>query len=99
MYCSKKDWVALGFVMKVVGTTDNRSSGAAAGRLGFQPKTGNALQADEAGRFRQHFWSAEMARVGHNGGHKGCHAPAFLKTYLLPLMLGRESLAMAVGDR
>ena len=40
MFCSKKDWVALGFVVRVVGTTDNFWSGAAAGRLGFKPKKG-----------------------------------------------------------
>lgn len=89
VYCSKKDWVALGFVVRVVGTTDNPSSGAAAGRYGFQPKGPNALAQLEAARFRQHFWSPELAWTGHTGGHHGMFAPGFIQAYLLPLMAGR----------
>ena len=88
VYCSRKDWVALGFVMRVVGTTDNFWSGAAAGRLGFKPKKGSPLAAEEAARLRQHFWSEEVAWTGHDGGHHGMHAPEFVKAYLLPQMTG-----------
>ena len=50
VFCSKKDWVALGFVVKVVGTTDNFWSGSAAGRLGFKPKKTNGLAELETSR-------------------------------------------------
>lgn len=88
VYCSKKDWVALGFVIRVVGTTDNPTSGTAAGRHGFQPSGRTALNAQEAARLRQHFWSPEVAWTGHGGGHHGMFAPAFIQTYLMPLMTG-----------
>ena len=89
VFCSKKDWVALGFVVRVVGTTDNFWSGSAAGRLGFKPKKSTSLADIEAARLRQHFWSPELAWTGHTGGHHGVHAPTFVQTYLMPLMMGK----------
>ena len=89
VFCSKKDWVALGFVVRVVGTTDNFWSGSAAGRLGFKPRKGNALAELEEARLRQHFWTPEMAWTGHTGGHHGMFAPGFIRTYLMPLMAGK----------
>ena len=86
VFCSKKDWVALGFVVRVVGTTDRFWSGSAAGRYGFQAR---AAPAEAEGKLRQHFWTAEVAWTGHTGGHHGMHAPAFVQTYLLPLIEGR----------
>lgn len=90
VFCSRKDWVALGFVMHVVGTTDNFWSGAAAGRWGFQPKGSTKLADLEASRLRQHFWSPEVAWTGHTGGHHGMHAPGFIQAYLIPLMTGQQ---------
>ncbi len=89
VFCSKKDWVALGFVIRVVGTTDSFWSGSAAGRLGFQPKGSKKLEELEACRLRQHFWSPEVAWTGHTGGHHGVHAQGFIQAYLLPIMLGQ----------
>jgi hypothetical protein len=89
VFCSKKDWVALGFVVRVVGTTDNVWSGAAAGRWGFKPKGQKSLAELEATRLRQHFWTPEMAWTGHNGGHHGMHAPGFVQAYLMPLLIGK----------
>ena len=89
VFCSKKDWVALGFVVKVVGTTDNFWSGSAAGRLGFKPKKTNGLAELETSRLRQHFWSPDVAWTGNTGGHHGVHAPLFVQTYLMPLMKGK----------
>lgn len=88
VFCSTKDWVALGFVVRVVGTMDKFWSGAAAGRWGFQPKASGGLAELEASRLRQHFWSPELAWTGHLGGHHGVHAPGFVQAYLLPLMVG-----------
>lgn len=88
VFCSKKDWIALGFVTRVVGTTDNSWSGAAAGRHGFKPKGPQTLAPVEAARLRQHFWSPDVAWTGHTGGHHGMHAPGFVRAYLMPLMTG-----------
>ena len=85
VFCSRKDWVALGFVMRVVGTTD-RGSGTAAGRFGFRPKGPAATEVGASAKLRQHFWSAEQAWTGHTGGHHGMHTPAFLHAYLFPLI-------------
>jgi pimeloyl-ACP methyl ester carboxylesterase len=86
VFCSKKDWVALGFVVRVIGTTDRFWSGAAAGRYGFQPK---GPAEPDASKLRQHFWSADIAWTGHTGGHHGMHAPVFVQTYLFPMIDGR----------
>jgi pimeloyl-ACP methyl ester carboxylesterase len=85
VFCSHKDWVALGFAVRVVGTAD-RGSGTAAGRLGFRPKGPTALDMVQTARLRQHFWSAEQAWTGHTGGHHGMHNPAFIRAYLYPLI-------------
>src|SRR5262249_25531854 len=90
VFCSTKDWVALGFVVKVVRTTDNIWSGEAAGRWGFKPKGTNALAELETQRLRQHFWTQTVAWTGNTGGHHGSHAPEFVKTYLMPLMMGQK---------
>jgi hypothetical protein len=84
VFCSRKDWVALGFVVRVVGTTDTRS-GPAAGRFGFQPKGEGAFDPSLSAKLRQHFWSAEQAWTGHLGGHHGMHSPAFVHAYLFSL--------------
>jgi pimeloyl-ACP methyl ester carboxylesterase len=83
VFCSKKDWVALGFVTRVVGTVDKRWA-PAAGRHGFRTWSHESS-------LRQHFWTAEQAWTGHTGGHHGMHAPAFLHTYVFPLIApGRD---------
>ncbi len=88
VFCSRRDWVALGFVVRVVGTTDNFWSGAAAGRWGFRLPVRDAEDVVLARRLRQHFWSPAVAWTGHHGGHHGMHAPGFVHTFLLPLMTG-----------
>jgi hypothetical protein len=88
VFCSTKDWVALGFVIHVVGTTDKFWSSSAAGRWGFQPKVSKGFAELESSRLHQHFWTPDLAWTGHTGGHHGMHAPAFVQTYLMPLMAG-----------
>jgi hypothetical protein len=80
VFCSKKDWLALGFVTRVVGTTD-RFLAPAAGRHGFRM---TPAQDQEATRLRQYFWSSELAWTGNTGGHYGVHAPGFIHAYLFP---------------
>ncbi len=85
VFCSRKDWVALGFVVRVVGTTDT-GSGPAAGRLGFKPRGVAATDPVVSTKLRQHFWSADQKWTGHTGGHHGMHSPAFVHAYLYPLI-------------
>ena len=77
VFCSKKDWVALGVCTRLVGTTD-QGRVPAAGRHGFRVA--------EPDRLRQHFWSSELAWTGNTGGHYGTHSPAFLQVYVFPLI-------------
>jgi hypothetical protein len=91
VFCSRKDWVALGFVTRVVGTTDDSWSRRAAGRWGFEPRGAQRLAPVEAARLRQHFWSPDAAWTGHTGGHHGMHAPGYVRAYLMPLMTGPEA--------
>lgn len=93
VFCSKKDWVALGFVTRVVGTSD-RAWARAAGRHGFDVATIARQDDGELVRLRQHFWSSELAWTGHTGGHHGMHTPAFILTYLYPLFGAGEHSAM-----
>ena len=78
MFCSKKDWLALGFMTRMVGTVDKRWA-PAAGRHGFRIATGE-------NRLKHHFWSAEVSWTGHTGGHHGMHSPAFLQAYVFPMI-------------
>ncbi|MFO0801119.1 MAG: alpha/beta hydrolase [Gemmataceae bacterium] len=82
VFCSKKDWVALGLVTRVVGTTD-RFGAAAAGRNGFRAGT---VSADDVPLLRQHFWTSDVAWTGHTGGHHGMYSATFLHHYLFPLV-------------
>ncbi|MBN9117726.1 MAG: hypothetical protein J0I06_00900 [Planctomycetes bacterium] len=84
VFCSRKDWVALGFAVRVVGTADT-GSGTAAGRVGFHPKGEAAHDPLISAKLRQHFWSADLAWTGHTGGHHGMLSPAFVHAYLFPL--------------
>jgi hypothetical protein len=82
VFCSKKDWVALGFVTRIVGTTD-RFGAAAAGRNGFRADT---VDGQDVPLLRQHFWTPDVAWSGHTGGHHGMYSPTFLHHYLFPLV-------------
>ena len=94
VFCSRKDWVALGFVIRVVGTTDTRVRARRPGGAGSSRRATRRRTRSASAKFRQHFWSADMAWTGHTGGHHGMHAPAFVHAYLFPLFgAGREVAA------
>lgn len=86
VFCSEKDRIALGLVLRVVRTADTLRSSMAAGRHGFQPKKSAPLTEEESSRVRHHFWTEDIAWTGHNGRHHGMHAPAFVKNYIFPLV-------------
>lgn len=84
VFCSRKDWLALGLGVRMVGTAD-AGSGPAAGRRGFRPTGESGPDPVPSAKLRQHFWSSEQAWTGHTGGHYGAHSPAFVRAYLFPL--------------
>ncbi|QEL19664.1 alpha/beta fold hydrolase [Limnoglobus roseus] len=86
VFCSNRDRWALGVAMRLVGTTDDRRSRKAAGRLGFEvPSTDELSQ-----QIRQRFWTPEDKADGHDGGHYGAYSPNYVRRYILPLLMGEK---------
>ncbi len=91
VYCSTRDRWALGIAMRLVGTTDDRHSRKAAGRLGFEVPC--AVELSE--QVRQHFWSPENKADGHDGGHYGAYSETYVRRYILPLLVGTQGVGFA----
>jgi pimeloyl-ACP methyl ester carboxylesterase len=86
VFISERDRYYLGLGTGVVGTADGRRE-AAAGRVGFRLP---ALQPGEealAARLRQYPWVPSVAWTGHEGEHAGSLQPAYLKAFVLPLLI------------
>jgi pimeloyl-ACP methyl ester carboxylesterase len=87
VFYSKRDWGYLGAGVTIVGTADGRWLTAAAGRVGFEPVIETPADAALYGRLHQHAWDACVRWTGNHGGHYGSHQPAFLRAYVLPLLV------------
>jgi len=85
-YSYKDRWV-LGLGMRMVGTTEEGCR-IAAGRVGFTPISQCPDDAALSCKLRQHPWNPDERNYGHNGGHFGNQEPAFLKAYVVPLLVG-----------
>jgi alpha-beta hydrolase superfamily lysophospholipase len=83
VFTSSKDIWALGIGIKLVGTTDVKRAGTAAGKNGFDLK-------DAAPNIRTHAWAKDDAKLGHNGGHYGAYTPEYAKKHLLPILFGKD---------
>jgi hypothetical protein len=81
VFISDRDRFWLGLGTALAGTADGRRD-APAGRVGFRLSGQEAL----AGRLRQYPWSPAVVWTGHEGGHAGCLKPAYLETFVLPLL-------------
>jgi pimeloyl-ACP methyl ester carboxylesterase len=84
VFYSPHDWVYLGLVTGLLGTSDRRW-GAVSGRYGFRPRVESAEDAALLVRLRQHPWQPAYAAAGHRGGHYGGYQPEFLRAFVLPL--------------
>jgi pimeloyl-ACP methyl ester carboxylesterase len=82
---SERDRLVLGFVVGVLGTSD-QACRAAAGRYGFTPVVGSPEDAALYAGLRQHAWDAVVAWSGNDGGHYGTFQIGFLRAYVLPLL-------------
>jgi pimeloyl-ACP methyl ester carboxylesterase len=92
VFWSPLDVFVLGLGTRIFGTID-RVKAVSAGLVGFRPP--QAL--DEAGgaqyaKLRQVRWHPRMAPTGYLGGHVGPDSPAFLRKYVVPLLIGGEDL-------
>lgn len=84
VYVSEDDWVWLGLLVRLLGTTDKPLEPRAAGRFGFTPTGQSSDDAHLFDRLRVHPWRPELAADGHNGGHFGSYQPEFLRRHVFP---------------
>jgi len=82
---SERDRLVLGFVVGILGTSD-QACRAAAGRFGFSPVVYCPADAALYAGLRQHAWDPAVAWSGHDGGHFGTLQVGFLRAYVLPLL-------------
>ena len=87
VFWSPLDVIILGLGTRLFGTIDQVKS-VSAGMVGFRPPASsddpNRVQ---YAKLRQIRWRPEMAATGSLGGHLGSDSPAFLRKYVLPLLV------------
>ena len=79
VFWSPYDIVILGIGTRIFGTFD-RVRSVSAGLVGFK------ASGDQSSKLRQIRWRPKMIRTGYFGGHIGPDNPAFLRTYVVPLL-------------
>jgi len=85
VFHSRRDLLALGLGVRLLGTSDRRWT-AASGRVGFRPPDACSPDAALYLKLRQHPWDPCVAWTGNEGGHQGTHHIPFLQAYVLPLL-------------
>lgn len=85
---SERDIWVLGLGVRTFGATDGECN-VAAGKEGFRPIGNSPADAALYARLHQHPWNPSVQWTGHNGGHFGNLEPMYLRTYVLPLLVGR----------
>ncbi len=92
VFISERDLFYLWLGTGLLGTADGRRD-ASAGRVGFRRPVLCAGEEALAGRLRQHPWGPGVEWTGHRGEHSGSLRPAYLETFVLPLLAPRCSPA------
>lgn len=89
VFTSEKDAV-LGVAVSVAGTADREFCGAcAAGLKGFHlPAKADQSTRELYARVHNIAWMPEFAGAGNFGGHTDAVNPAFVSTYVAPILLG-----------
>ena len=82
VFWSPLDVIVLGAGTRVFGTID-RVKTVSAGLVGFRPPAAVGAYP----KLRQERWRLKMATTGYLGGHIGPDSPAFLRKYVVPLLL------------
>ncbi len=107
VFWSPLDVIVLGAGTRLFGTID-RVHTVSAGLVGFRPPSSPSPdQASAYAKLRQIPWRLSMARTGYLGGHVGPDLPAFLRKYVVPLLVAESpqtadslsSQAGKAGDR
>jgi len=86
VFWSPLDVFVLGLGTWIFGTID-RIKSVSAGLVGFRvPDPSDETARRQYAKLRQVRWEPRMARTGYLGGHVGPDNPAFLRTYVVPLL-------------
>jgi pimeloyl-ACP methyl ester carboxylesterase len=85
-FYSEREWLLLGLGTGIAGNADG-GRGPPAGRVGFCPVIACPGDAELYAKLRQHPWNACVAWTGDHGGHYGSNRAAFLRAYVLPLLV------------
>jgi pimeloyl-ACP methyl ester carboxylesterase len=80
------EWDVICLVLYAMGTGDGAGQ-AVAGRSGFVP-VGDAEDKQLYNGLRQHSWGGANRWSGHDGSHFGCCKAEFIRSQVLPLVLG-----------
>ena len=104
VFWSPLDVIVLGAGTRLFGTID-RVHSVSAGLVGFRPPSPD--RASSYAKLKQIRWRPAMAWTGYFGGHVGPDLPAFLRKYVVPLLVenstrtadSHSSQAGLPGDR
>ena len=86
VFFSSRDVFYLGFGAAITGTADRRWLSPAAGRTGFRQKAERCEDTALYQKLRQHPWQPSVEWTGNRGGHYDGFKPAYLRSYVLPLL-------------
>lgn len=92
LFVSADDWIWLGVLVRLFGTTDDPLATRAAGQYGFHLPEHVAMDAASGNasspyaKLHVHQWCRKDAKCGHNGGHFGCYQPGFLRERVFPII-------------
>lgn len=86
VFVSENDWVWLGLLVRLFGTTDDPFAARAAGRFGFATRPNDPIEAGLYGKLRVHRWTPAEEATGNDGGHFGAYQPGFLRSKVLPIL-------------
>lgn len=86
VFHSQRDQVLL-FSTIFLGTTDREWPTRVAGRTGFFPPPPCFEDVFLYQKLRQHPWERCQRATGNFGGHYGTYEPAFLRAYILPILM------------
>jgi pimeloyl-ACP methyl ester carboxylesterase len=90
VYYSCKDTFCLGLAVKF-GQLLGGNCCPAAGLTGFEWESTCPEDAALLARLRQYPWQPSLRCCKHNGGHYGVYQQAFLRNFILPLLIGAEA--------
>lgn len=98
-FISSHDWACLGLGTLLFGTTDRYWMSGAAGKVGFKPILTCPEDAALYAKLRQYPWNPRLSCTGNDGGHYGSYQPAFLRAFVLPLLVPVPAVSAIVGER